>query len=892
MLLPIANLKSASMIIKLLFFIKNNFIKLPILFLFFLSSNSYSQCAGNDATITICDIPDPANKNINLFSLLGGSPTAGGVWVDNSKPLEESIFDGILDVQAIRNSGIYTYTYVQDPSVCTNNTATITVEVGPYAGVPSPNVSTCDDVTSFNLFSNFDGTQLAPQQNGTWKDSNGVILLGNTINPKILGEGNYSYIYTVPALATCPEQSATVSVTVFRKPVSGTPSILILCSTDNLAAYKNLNLNDRLSGQDAGGTWTDVSGTNQITSTGDNRIDVENIYNTHGAGIYSFMYTVLSSNPICNNSQSTVQVVIVEPLDFRGSTLVVNSDICENLIATATYTATLIKGPQPIPNGSYDVSYRISNGTTTNDITVRSNFVNGTFTFNVNPIYLQAVGNYTFTITNIASIINFGVCTNILGTISDVLTISPIPKINTATIKIDPICQGLAAQVEISGDTNLTNGTYRINYNLSGDNTATNQQLDITVTNGVTLFSIPANLIPTVGINTTFSITNITNLTTGCTNTSTLSKVFTVKPLPNVSAVVLNISNICLNQVATIQLSGLGTLTNITLDYSLSDANVLPNQNVTLAVTSGNASFTIPASAFTNTGNTVFTLNSILDNTNGCAAVALNKTKAFLVNTIPANPASNSFSFCKNDLKTIANLTPSGTQYQWFDSVSSTTALSTTTVLVTGNYYVKEVNSTTGCESGRTLIGVTINELDTPILDTDGQNFCGLDQPRIQNLSDKTTADDTLVWFDALENGNQLAANVLLTEGMTYYGYNFSSSTNCYSDALEVTVSLSNCDVTPDFFVPDGFSPNGDQVNDVFRIPKIEFIYPDFTLEIYNRYGNLMFKGNREKTEWTGKNSDYSAGIDGIAPNGVYFYVLHLNKGNKKPVQGRLYLNR
>ncbi|HTG67089.1 MAG TPA: gliding motility-associated C-terminal domain-containing protein, partial [Flavobacterium sp.] len=542
--------------------------------------------------------------------------------------------------------------------------------------------------------------------------------------------------------------------------------------------------------------------------------------------------------------------------------------------------------------GNYNVSYTLFDGTTTKNLTANGNFSNGKLVFSISSTNLQTVGNYTFTITNIGSIINFGVCTNILGTISDVLTISPLPKINTATVKIDPVCKGLPALVEISGNTNLTNGIYRINYNLSGDNTATNQQLDITVTNGVALFTIPANLIPNVGVNTTFSISNITNLTTGCTNTSILSKVFTVKPLPNVSAVVLNINNICLNQSATVQLSGLGSLTNITVNYSLSDANILPNQNVTFAVNSGNASFVIPASTLTNTGNTVVTLNSILDNSNGCSAIVLNKTKAFVVNTIPTNPASSTFSFCKNDLKTIANLTPSGSQYQWFDSVSSTTALSSSTILVTGNYYVKEVSSTTGCESGRTAIGVTINELDAPILATDGQNFCGLDQPKILDLSNKTTVDDALVWFDALQNGNQLNANTLLIDQKTYYGYNFSNVTNCYSNALEVTVSLSNCDVTPDFFIPDGFSPNGDTVNDTFKIPKIEFIYPDFTLEIFDRYGNILFKGNRDKPEWNGKNSDYKVGIDGIAPNGVYFYVLHLNKGSRKPVQGRLYLNR
>ncbi len=880
------------MIVKLLFYIKNNFLNLLLFCLLFLFSDAYSQCAGDDASLTICDIQNPVYKNINLYNLLGGTPSPGGVWIDNSKPLETAIFNGILNAQTIRNSGIYIYTYVQDPSTCSDNEATITLKIGPYTGVPS-NVSTCDDVESFNLFLAFDGTQLSPLQNGVWTAvTTPLTLSGNTINPKLLGEGNYSYTYSIPALDTCPAQSATISVSIFRKPVAGTASNLLLCSNANLASYSNLNLNNLLSGEDAGGSWLDGSGTGQITSSADNKIDLAAIYNSFGAGNYSFVYSVTSANPICSNSQSTVKITIEDPLNFTGSTLVVNNDICENEIATATYSATLTKGPQAIPNGNYDVSYSINNGTTTKNITVNGNFSNGVFVFSVDPVNLQAVGNYTFTITNIVNTAAKGACTNTLGTISDILYINPLPKINNASLTINPVCKGFDAQVQISGNTNLTNGNYRITYNLSGDNTATNQQATFTVTNGVGNFIVPANLIPNVGVNNALTITNIVNLSTACTNSVALAKLFTVKALPDASAVNLNINAVCLGQNAAVQLTGLGSMTNITVNFGLSGANVLANQNVTLTVSSGNASFTIPNTMLTNIGNTTLTLNSVLDNGNGCAAVSLNKTKSFDVNTIPANPTAASFVFCKNDAKTIANLTPSGSQYQWFDSVSSTTVLSTSTVLVTRIYYVKEVNSATGCESGRTPISVTINETDAPVLATDGQKFCGLDNPTIQSLSDKTTADDTLVWYDAATNGNLLATSTLLVDGKKYYAFNYSTSTTCYSDPLEVTVELANCEVTPDFFVPDGFSPNGDGKNDVFRIPDIQFIYPDFSLEIFNRYGNILFRGNKNKLEWDGRNSDYKVGIDGMAPNGVYFYVLHFNKGNKKPIQGTLYLNR
>ncbi|MGK4566076.1 gliding motility-associated C-terminal domain-containing protein [Flavobacterium sp. 3HN19-14] len=60
---------------------------------------------------------------------------------------------------------------------------------------------------------------------------------------------------------------------------------------------------------------------------------------------------------------------------------------------------------------------------------------------------------------------------------------------------------------------------------------------------------------------------------------------------------------------------------------------------------------------------------------------------------------------------------------------------------------------------------------------------------------------------------------------------------------------------------------------------------------MYNRYGNILFKGNINKPEWDGKDSESNA-VGGIAPNGVYFYVVYFNKGNKPSKQGRLYLNR
>jgi gliding motility-associated-like protein len=290
----------------------------------------------------------------------------------------------------------------------------------------------------------------------------------------------------------------------------------------------------------------------------------------------------------------------------------------------------------------------------------------------------------------------------------------------------------------------------------------------------------------------------------------------------------------------------------------------------------------------------------LTDTVNGCGVDISTINSNFTIFTLPTAPIASDKSFCKTDKATVASLLPLGSQYQWFDSPTATTPLLNTAVLVSGDYYVRETNLITLCESTKTKITVTVNDLQSPVLNPKGENFCGLDKPTLQQLSNNTVANGTLIWFDAPSGGKQLPNTTLLVEGVTYYGFDFSNVLNCFStNALPVTVTLLKCDTTTnppevkyDFFIPDGFSPNDDTINDTFEIPKINFLYPDYTLDIYNRYGSLMFQGNKNRPSWDGKNSQSTNLIDVVAPNGIYFYVINFNKDNKSPLQGRLYLNR
>ena len=870
---------------------------LIIIFFVFSSKGIQAQCAGNDAEITICDIADPANQAINLFDMLGASATPGGTWLDVTQSGSVDPVTGIFNAWDIHVSGIYNFVYtVSDVNGCTDNNATVTVTVGGYSGIASPNGSACSDDSSVNLFSFFVGELPSPHLNGTWADDSSTgALSGNVFDATASGLGTFSFTYTMPALGSCPQKSSTVIVTVYRAPVPGEPDKLLLCNTDDMSIYTNLDLTTLLEGEDPNGQWSEA-GTGQLSGPFDSFINVQEMYNAMPQDTYSFTYTVYPTNPICTIKTAIIKIIIEKQLDFTGAVLTVNSDICEDAIATATYSATLIQGNQPIPDGTYEVKFTVA-GTTTVEHTVFVAFTSGNLLFPLDSAWFQQAGNYTIAITSIKNILSLGACDNIIN-VSDVLHIYPLPKLANITMVINPVCKNSDAEIHLNGITNWADGDYQLTYNLTGANTVVTMQVIVTVSGGTTTFAIPAGLIPNVG-NTTITITNVVNIATNCESSGSLAKSFVVNAPPNVTDAAVVVNDVCKNEAVTVTVSGLGSLTNASINYNLSSANTASNQTVTVTVSSGITSFIIPASLLPNTGTTVFTITSLSNTITTCSTPVANVFDSFEVSPIPEAPVAANAVFCKADNATIANLLPAGAQYKWYNSAASTTALSDNTVLVSGNYFVAQTIGASPCSSERTMITVTVNTVAPPVLNQKGEEFCGADKPTIQDLTNNTTADGDITWFASLSGGTPLALTELLTEGATYYAFQYSDIVDCTSsDALAVTVTLTVCDEGGgggeeyDFFIPDGFSPNGDSVNDTFKIPDIEFLYPNYTLEIYNRYGNLMFKGNKNKPAWDGRNSESSNVIDGIAPNGVYFYIVYFNKDNAGPKQGRLYLNR
>lgn len=106
----------------------------------------------------------------------------------------------------------------------------------------------------------------------------------------------------------------------------------------------------------------------------------------------------------------------------------------------------------------------------------------------------------------------------------------------------------------------------------------------------------------------------------------------------------------------------------------------------------------------------------------------------------------------------------------------------------------------------------------------------------------------------------------------------------CYS-ITSFQLTTRNCPPT----IYNAVSANNDGANDTFFIDGLRDIFLNFKLEVYNRWGKLVWTGNNNKEDWNGyvKEGIFSK----QATTGTYFYILYLNDADyPKPLTGYLYL--
>jgi gliding motility-associated-like protein len=237
--------------------------------------------------------------------------------------------------------------------------------------------------------------------------------------------------------------------------------------------------------------------------------------------------------------------------------------------------------------------------------------------------------------------------------------------------------------------------------------------------------------------------------------------------------------------------------------------------------------------------------------------------------------------FCYGDLAHVSDLVvyvQDGMSVVWYDAVEDGNVIPMNTLLTSMTYFAEAVNPN-GCVSEtRLAVEVWIDEDcdDDGVLDELEYNG-DTDDDGIVDYLDPDDDNDGIPTEDEDNNGD-------------FDWFN----DDCDQDGIVDYLDTESCDL-----ISNAFSPgNGDGINDTWEIPYLTQ-FPDFKLEIYDRWGNIVYEYARNNAshnaiQWWNGTSNGRLNFQGgeLLPAGTYFYIMYPNEGDKQPVTGWVYLNR
>lgn len=187
--------------------------------------------------------------------------------------------------------------------------------------------------------------------------------------------------------------------------------------------------------------------------------------------------------------------------------------------------------------------------------------------------------------------------------------------------------------------------------------------------------------------------------------------------------------------------------------------------------------------------------------------------------------------------------------------------------------YQQTLEDIHGCDSLVTL-HLEIEEPSVEIV-TSGDDFCEFGELVLTAVSD---------YGDYLWNTGDTTSFISVTMPQTLY---------------TVTVTQGNCQAsakyeTPDcplnIFIPSAITPSRpDGKNDYLSLPEyVHRFINDFDIEIYNRWGELIYKTNDMNFRWYG-NIDGNGKGTGVHVSDVYVYIMHYGRVGE---QGKKYVKK
>ena len=725
--------------------------------------------------------------------------------------------------------------------------------------------------------------------------SNSVICNGNTTT--LTGGGAASYAWSsgvTDAVAFSPSATANYTVVgtsslgcVGSATITVTVNPIPVANAGTAAALNCTNTSVTLSGTGGGSyAWTGpgiMSGSNTATP----------IVNQPGS--YNLQVTV-------SNCTSPISSVVVSQ----------NTTTPTFVLGTASTVSTTCSAP----NATLSASSSADPNTVYSWITPSTTTVTG------NPIIASAVGIYTVVVTNTTT-----GCTNAVTASQatvQVVSDNSVPSPTLSSTSVSLTCLNATATVSLS-----FNSSYSYNWSpasgiVSGGNTST-PTFSLAGTYSAVVTNTTNNCASSAGSNvvTVVSNTNSPVLSlSSASNTGTLNCAIlsinitpTITPSSNLTytwsgssglASPANQSTATFTAIGIYSLSVTNTVTgcssaaNASSTFTVYQNNFTPtvsvvptSSNTTIACASNtvvsyafnsNASsgssnvwnaggITTPTFATTSGG--VYTL-TVVDAVSSCST-----TNTFTVINASSPPANLSAGVnvaipCGLTTTTLLATTSSSNtiNYTWVAPASGTIVSggNTASPLINGIgiYSVTAIDAITGCVATATVNVVSGNVF---------ANFSASPNQGIAPLSVTftNTSQNAISYIWNFGNGNLSSVTnptTIYNNGGTFTVVLIATSGPCKDTAYAIIVVEDSLMMS----IPNVFTPNNDNVNDVFTINSTGV--KEISLSIFNRWGEKLYDFTGPKAGWDG-----IATNGGAAPDGTYFYFVKVVGFNKKMIE-------
>ncbi|MCL9770625.1 fibronectin type III domain-containing protein [Flavobacterium sp. HXWNR69] len=691
----------------------------------------------------------------------------------------------------------------------------------------------------------------------------------------------------IPTAGQCAQNSAPFTVVV-----NPAPSVTSLVSNSPIC-----------NGQDAIFT---VTGTPNATI----------IYNINGGANQNA--TVDASGQYVHTITSPAANVTFNLLDIDNGACNIPLSLSQTVVVTPLPTATLTVVDSNICIGSGNAEFTI-NGTSNAVVTYNINGgANQTVTLSTSGIATITVTSPTSDVTVTLTNVNSGLCDRVItgqsGTV--VVTSIPIPAINVTQT---PICSNQTAAFTVTSPVNTqlnfptdlfiseitdhTTGalTYVEIYNGTGNTVdLSNYRLKVytsltgapscdlllsgTIANNdvvVVKLSSSANqggVVPDLtfttcaGVNNNDSIVLTTSAGVELDNWGVNGTVFTpgggvgYNYRRNISAV---LPSMTWNPADWNVIDWTTTAPNLP-DYSDVGFYSLYVTNFSYTLSDGVNTTTQSSVNFTNVAPGTYTLVAT-DLITGCISNPLTFTINPFVNTNPITTFTYSTPVCITS-SSILSPDTSVTGFTTGGSFSSTTGLSinpTTGVIdlstsAPGTYVVTYsvlANSSTCTNASSSQFTLVITPSTTPTF-TQVDDLC---LGAIITLPTTSAEGITGVWTPSNVDTTQIG---VIT-------YTFTPNAGFCSDTATMDIRVYGCEI------PKGISPNGDGKNDSWDLSG----YNISKVEIFNRYGTMVYSKSNYSNEWFGQSDNGNE-----LPDGTYYYVIKFNDLPSKT--GWVYINR